>query len=96
MTIRPLNGYLLVQKDKAKDTTKGGLHLPQSVQKDQIAGKVIAASENWRDAQGNLREMDIGVGDRIVFNKFGAKTITIEGDEYTFLSKDDVFCVVED
>jgi chaperonin GroES len=82
MTIRPINGRVLVKPIEAARKTNGGLHLPDTAQEKQHDGRVIAVAEDATE--------EVAVDDRVIYKEFTGTEVEAEGKEYVLLSADDL------
>jgi chaperonin GroES len=95
MKVRPLHDRLLVKRIEEKETTKGGLIIPDTAKEKPMEGKIIAAGKGKVDEDGNLRPLDVHQGDRVLFSKYSGTEIQLEGDEHLIIREDDVLAVLE-
>lgn len=94
MKIKPLRNRVLVKRSKA-ETTKGGIILPETAQEKPKEGEVVAVGEGVRDEEGRLHQINLRVGDRILFSSYaGSEVKNSESDEeYLILSEEDILGV---
>ena len=74
--------------------TKGGIVLPDSAKIRPQEGEVIAVGPGQTTEKGVLVPMDVSVGDKIMYSKYGGTEIKIGGDEYVILRQDDILAIV--
>ncbi|MEI7741817.1 MAG: co-chaperone GroES [bacterium] len=95
MNIRPLSDNLLVEASKLEEATRSGIVLPDTANKERPEqGKVIAVGPG-KTFEGKLIPMNIKIGDKILFKKYGPDEIKLDGKEYLILSESDVLAVIE-
>jgi chaperonin GroES len=82
-----------VQKKKKK--TAGGIVLPGSAQEKPTQGEIIATGKGKILTNGNIRSLDVKVGDKVLFDKYSSTEVKIEGEELLMMREDDVMAVVE-
>ena len=96
MKIRPLHDRVIVRHEEEEAKTAGGILLPGSAQEKPNQGEVIAVGSGRILDSGDLRPVDVKVGDTVVFGKYaGQDTIDVDGEELIILSETDIKAVVE-
>lgn len=93
--IQPLGDRVIVQADKAEETTKGGIILPDSVREKPSQGKIVAAGEGTRNDKGELIALTVKVGDAVLYGKYSGTEITVEEEEYMIMRESDIFGIVK-
>jgi chaperonin GroES len=93
--IKPLGNRVLVKRAKAQ-TSKGGILLPETAQEKPKQGEIIAAGPGKIDEEGTVRQMNVRVGDHVLFGAYaGTEVKTEERDvEYLIMSEDDILGVL--
>ncbi len=96
MKLRPLRDQVLVRRFESETTSSGGIVLPGKAEKTN-RGEVVAVGAGRVDHNGNLVEMVVKVGDKVVFGGYhgDANTIKIDGVEHVLMSESDIFAVIE-
>jgi len=93
MNIKPLGNRVLIKQVEAETTTKSGIILPgQATEQPQIA-EVIAVGPG-KVSHGNLVEMTVKVGDRVVFPKYKGSEIKLDGNDYIIIEETDLLAVI--
>jgi len=96
MKLKPLSDHLIVQAIEADKTTKSGIVLPDTVDKERPQeGKVVAVGPGRVLDNGQRLAMSVKVGDRILFKKYSPDEIKVNEDEYLVLSESEVLAVIE-
>ena len=96
MKIRPLHDRVVVRRKEEETTSAGGIVLPGSAQEKPNQGEVVAVGNGRVLDSGEVRAVDVKVGDIVVFGKYaGSDTIEIDGEELVILSETDIKAVVE-
>ncbi|MBQ0712576.1 MAG: co-chaperone GroES [Porticoccus sp.] len=96
MKIRPLHDRVVVRRKEEEEKTAGGILLPGSAKEKTNEGEVVAVGSGRVLDNGEVRPVDVNVGDTVVFGKYaGSDTIEIEGQELVILSESDIKAVVE-
>ena len=94
VTIKPLEDRILVQPLEAEQTTASGLVIPDTAKEKPQEGKVVATGPGRVDDNGNRVPLDVAVGDRVLYSKYGGTEVKFGADEYLVLSARDVLAVV--
>jgi chaperonin GroES len=95
MNIRPLQDRILVKRLESETTTKGGIIIPDSAKEKPAEGKIVAVGKGRIADDGKVIPMDVKVGDKILFSKYGGNEVKIDGEEYLIMRQDDVLGVIE-
>ena len=94
VAIKPLEDRIVIQQVAAEQTTASGLVIPDSAKAKPLEGEVVAVGLGRIDDNGNRVPMDIAVGDRVIYSKYGGTEVKYAGEEYLVLSSRDVLAVV--
>ncbi len=95
MKIRPLQDRILVQPIREKEVRKSGIIIPDSAQEKPIEGRVKAVGAGKVGEDGKRVKLDVKVGDKVLYSKYGGTEIKIEGDDFLLMREDDVLGIVE-
>jgi chaperonin GroES len=96
LKIRPLADRVVVKVVEEADTTQGGIILPDSAREKQQKGEVLAVGAGKQLEKGGREEMDVKVGEIVLFAKYGGSDFKMEGCEYKILSVRDILAVIEE
>lgn len=94
VTIKPLEDRILIQPLEAEQTTASGLVIPDTAKEKPQEGTVVATGPGLPNGEGGHQPMDIGVGDVVIYSKYGGTEIKYDGTEYLLLNARDVLAVV--
>ena len=95
MNIKPLSDHILIEPIKAEEKTKTGILLPETAEKDRPEqGMVIAVGEGKKTSAGKVLPMEIKVGDKVLFPKYGPTEIKINGDDYLIAEEKDILAII--
>lgn len=94
VSIQPLEDRILVKSLEAETTTASGLVIPDTAKEKPQEGEVLAVGPGRMTDKGVRVAMDIKVGDRVIYSKYGGTEIKHGGQEYLILSARDVLAVV--
>ncbi|WP_072312744.1 MULTISPECIES: co-chaperone GroES [unclassified Agrococcus] len=95
VSIKPLEDRIVIQQVEAETTTASGLVIPDTAKEKPQEGEVVAVGPGRIDDNGNRVPMDVSVGDRVLYSKYGGTEIKYGADEYLVLSARDVLAIVE-
>jgi chaperonin GroES len=96
MKIRPLQDRILVKRLEQEATTKGGIIIPDTAKEKPAEGRVVAVGSGKLKEDGTVIPLELKVGDRVLFSKYGGNEVKIEGEEYLIMLQDDILGVIED
>ena len=94
VNIKPLEDRLVVKPLDAEQTTASGLVIPDTAKEKPQEGEVLAVGPGRIDDKGNRVPVDVQVGDRVIYSKYGGTEIKHRGQEYLILSARDVLAVI--
>ncbi|WP_461481461.1 co-chaperone GroES [Porticoccus sp.] len=96
MKIRPLHDRVVVRRKEEEEKTAGGILLPGSAKEKPNQGEVVAVGIGRVLDNGEVRPVDVKVGDVVVFGKYaGSDTIEVDGQELVILSEGDIKAVID-
>ena len=95
MKIRPLHDRVIVKRLEEERTSAGGIIIPDSATEKPIQGKVIAVGNGKILEDGSVRKLDVKVGDKILFGKYGGTEVKVDGEELLVMREEDVMAVIE-
>lgn len=96
MTIRPLHDRVILKRTEQETKSAGGIVLTGSAAEKSTRGEVIAVGKGRILENGEIRALDVKVGDTVIFSEgYGLKTEKIEGQEVLILSESDILAIVE-
>ena len=94
VSIKPLEDRIVVKSVEAEQTTASGLVIPDTAKEKPQEGEVLAIGPGRIDDHGNRVPLDVTVGDRVIYSKYGGTEIKHGGEEYLILSARDVLAIV--
>ena len=95
MAIRPLHDRVLVRRLEDETTTPGGIVIPDSAKEKPAQGEIVAAGNGKLLDNGDVRALDVKVGDKVLFGKYAGTEVKVEGEELLVMREDDIVAVVE-
>ncbi|MEO0367610.1 MAG: co-chaperone GroES [Pseudomonadota bacterium] len=95
MAIRPLHDRVLVRRNEEEATSAGGIILTDSAKEKPAEGEVIAVGNGKLMDNGDVRGLDVKVGDKVLFGKYSGTEVKVDGEELLVMREDDIMGVVE-
>ena len=96
MNFKPLSNHVFLEPLEEEKTTKSGIVLPDSAEKEKpVKGKVLAIGPGERNERGELQPMSVKIGDTVLFKKYGPDEIEIDGKKYLVGDEEDILAILE-
>ena len=96
MNFKPLSNHVFLEAAAEEKTTKSGIVLPDSAEKEKpMQGKVLAIGPGKTNEKGERVPMSVKVGDKVLFKKYGPDEIEIDGKKYLVGDEDDILAILE-
>ena len=95
MGFKPLHDRVVVRRVEEEEKTKGGIIIPDTAKEKPQEGEVIAVGPGARAEDGSITPLDVKVGDRVLFSKYGGTEVKIDGEDLTILRESDILGIVE-
>ena len=95
MNIRPLHDRVVVKRLEEEKTSPGGIVIPDAAKEKPVKGEVVAVGTGKLLQDGRVRPLDLKVGDKVLFGKYGGTEVKIDGTDYLMLREDDIMGVLE-
>ena len=95
MNIRPLHDRVVVRRKEEETTTAGGIVLPGSAAEKPVQGEVLAIGKGKILENGDVRPLDVQVGDTVLFGKYSGTEIKIGGEDVLVMREEDIMGVIE-
>ena len=95
MKMRPLHDRVIVKRMEEERTSPGGIVIPDTATEKPIKGEVVAAGNGKLLENGDIRKLDVKVGDKVLFGKYAGTEVKVEGEELLVMKEDDIMAVIE-
>ncbi len=92
-TLKPLGDRILIKPSAKEEVTKSGIVLPDTAKEKPQEGTVIAAGPGRLGDDGKRLEMEVKVGDKVIYAKYAGTEIKLENEEYLILSEKDILAI---
>jgi len=95
LKIRPLHDRVIIKRVEEERTSPGGIVIPDTATEKPIRGKVIAVGKGKILENGEVRPLDVKVGDHVLFGKYAGTEVKVDGEELLVMREEDVMAVIE-
>lgn len=95
MAIRPLHDRVIVKRVEEEKTTASGIVIPDSATEKPSRGEVLATGNGKILDNGEVRGLDVKVGDTVLFGKYSGTEVKVDGEEVLVMREDDIMGVIE-
>ena len=95
MNIRPLHDRVIVKRKEKETTTASGIIIPDSGQEAPSQGTIVAVGNGKVLENGDVRALEVKVGDVVLFGKYSGTEFKAEGDEFLYMNESDIIGVIE-
>ncbi|MCP5199455.1 MAG: co-chaperone GroES [Gammaproteobacteria bacterium] len=96
MKIRPLHDRIIVKRWEEEKTSPGGIVIPDSAAEKPVKGEVVAVGNGKILESGEVRALDLKVGDKVIFGKYSGTEVKVDGDDLLVMREDDIMAVIND
>jgi len=94
MAFTPLHDRVLVRRVESNEKTKGGLIIPDTAKEKPAEGEVVSCGAGARKDSGELIEMGVKAGDKVLFGKWSGTEVTLEGEELLIMKESDILGII--
>jgi chaperonin GroES len=95
MKLQPLGDRVVVKAvEENESRTASGLVIPDTAKEKPQIGEIIAVGPGARDDDGDRMEMEVSVGDKVLYSKFAGTEVKLDNEEYLVLSERDILAIV--
>ncbi|MBK8162055.1 MAG: co-chaperone GroES [Gammaproteobacteria bacterium] len=95
MKIKPLHDRAVIRRLEEQRTSPGGIVIPDSAAEKPIRGEVMAIGKGKIMENGDIRPMDVKVGDKVLFGKYAGTEIKVDGEDLVVMREDDIMAIIE-
>jgi chaperonin GroES len=95
MKLRPLHDRVVIKRMEEERTSPGGIVIPDSAAEKPIKGEVMAVGNGKVNDSGEIRPLDLKVGDKVLFGKYSGTEVKVEGEDLLVMREDDIMAVIE-
>src|SRR4051794_20289883 len=94
LKVRPLSDRVVVKALEEAETMRGGLYIPDTAKEKPQQGEVMAVGPGKLSDEGKKIDMELKVGDKVLYGKYSSTEVTVDGEQYLILRESDVLAVV--
>lgn len=94
ISLTPLEDKIIVKQAEAETQTASGLYIPDNAKEKPQQGEVLAIGPGRRDDDGERVPMDVKVGDKVLYSKYGGTEVHYQGEDYLIVSARDVLAIL--
>ncbi|WP_350283209.1 co-chaperone GroES [Nitrosomonas sp.] len=95
MNIRPLHDRVIVKRLEEERKTASGIVIPDTAAEKPDQGEIIAVGKGKTGEDGNIRALEVKVGDKVLFGKYAGQAVKIKGEEFLVMREEDIMGVIE-
>ncbi|MGD8402353.1 MAG: co-chaperone GroES [Anaerolineales bacterium] len=95
LSLKPLGDRVVVEPVEQEEITAGGIVLPETAKEKPQQGNVVAAGPGARDEDGKHIEMDVKVGDKVLYAKYAGTEFKMDGKKLLILRESDLLAIIE-
>ena len=92
--VKPLADRVVVKPVEEAEQMRGGLYIPDTAKEKPSQGEVVAIGPGKVSDDGTRLEMDVSVGDKVLYGKYSGTDVTLDGQEYLILRESDILAIV--
>ena len=93
--LQPLGDRVVVEREASEEVTAGGIVLPDSAKDKPARGTIVSVGDGRLLEDGTRGEIQVAVGDRVIFNSYAGESFEIDDDEFLLMREDDILAVIE-
>ena len=94
MNFTPLHDRVAIKPMDQEEKTLGGIIIPDTAKEKPMQGKVIAVGKGIKDRDGNLIPLDVKVGDKVLYGKWGGTEVKVNGQEFNIMKESDIMGII--
>jgi len=94
MAFTPLHDRVLVRRVESNEKTKGGLIIPDTAKEKPAEGEVVSCGAGARKDSGELIEMGVKAGDKVLFGKWSGTEVTLDDEELLIMKESDILGII--
>ena len=94
--IQPLSDRVVIKALEETEEMRGGLYIPDTAKEKPQQGEIVAVGPGKVSDDGTRLEMDVSVGNRVLYGKYSGTEVTVDGDQYLILRESDILAIIND
>lgn len=93
-TVKPLGERVFIKVSASEEKTAGGILLPDTAKEKPQVGEIVAVGSGKRNDDGSRAELEVKIGDKVLYSKYAGTDVKLGSDEYVLLSEKDILAIV--
>jgi chaperonin GroES len=93
--IRPLHDRVIVKREEDERKSPGGIVIPDTATEKPMKGRVLAVGKGKILEGGDVRPLDVKVGDKVLFGKYSGTEVKMDGDDVLVMREEDIMAIIE-
>ena len=94
IALTPLEDKIIIKQAAAETKTASGLYIPDNAKEKPQQGEVLAVGPGRRDDKGERLHVDVKVGDKVLYYKYGGTAVNYGGEDYLIVSARDILAIL--
>ena len=94
MNFTPLHDRVAIKPMDQEEKTLGGIIIPDTAKEKPMQGKVIAVGKGAKNKDGNIIPLDVKVGDKVLYGKWGGTEVKVNGQEFIIMKESDIMGII--
>ncbi|MDQ7048070.1 MAG: co-chaperone GroES [Enterobacterales bacterium] len=95
MSIRPLHDRVLVRRMEDETVSAGGILIPDNAKEKPSRGEILAVGNGKHLDNGDVRPLEVKVGDKVLFGKYSGNEVKVDGEELLVMREDDIVGIID-
>ena len=95
LKIRPLHDRVIVKREEDERKSPGGIVIPDTATEKPMKGRVLAVGKGKILESGEIRPLDVKIGDKVLFGKYSGTEVKMDGDEVLVMREEDIMAIIE-
>jgi chaperonin GroES len=93
--IRPLHDRVIVKREEDERKSPGGIVIPDTAAEKPMKGRVLAVGKGKILESGEIRPLDVKIGDKVLFGKYSGTEVKMDGDDVLVMREEDIMAIIE-
>ncbi len=93
--IRPLHDRVIVKREEDERKSPGGIVIPDTATEKPMKGRILAVGKGKILESGEIRPLDVKIGDKVLFGKYSGTEVKMDGDDVLVMREEDIMAVIE-
>ena len=94
MSVKPLHDRVLVKRLEEENKTAGGIIIPDNSKEKPAQGEIIAVGSGYRNTDGTVAALEVKVGDKVLFEKYGHSDVKLEGNDFLIMKESSILGIL--